>query len=192
LRTDPDRRLALALALLAAAGCRQDMHDQPRLEPLEASDFFHDGRASRPPVAGTVARGELRLDSHYYTGRQGGELAETFPFPVTREVLERGRERYGIFCTPCHDRLGTGNGMIVRRGFPQPPSFHEERLRAAPVGHFFDVISNGLGRMTSYADRVPPRDRWAIAAYLRALQLSQNAALADVPPDERRKLEAER
>jgi hypothetical protein len=169
--------------LLLVSGCRQDMHDQPRYEPLEASSFFADGRASRPLVPGTVARGQLRTDTHFYLGKVDGRLVETLPVPVTRPLLERGRERYDIYCAPCHDRLGSGQGMIVRRGFRRPPSLHIDRLREAPIGHFFDVISNGFGVMTDYAAQVTPRDRWAIAAYVRVLQLSQHAQLADVPAE---------
>lgn len=173
----------LALAAVVWLGaCRQDMFDQPRTRPLRRSEFFSDGRSARPPVAGTVARGELRDDPHLYTGRVNGALVTTFPFPVSGEVLERGRGRYNIFCAPCHDRVGNGNGMIVRRGFRAPPSFHIDRLRAAPVGHYFDVISNGFGAMPDYAAQIPAHDRWAVIAYIRALQLSQRATPADVPP----------
>ncbi|HEX9760915.1 MAG TPA: cytochrome c [Candidatus Acidoferrales bacterium] len=177
------RASALAFAaLLLLAGCRQEMYDQPRTKPHRPSDFFADGRSDRQPVAGAIARGQLRDDPHLFTGKVGGQLVSTFPFPVTREVLERGRERFNIYCAPCHDRLGNGNGMVVRRGFRPPPSLHEDRLRDAPVGHHFDVISNGLGSMPDYAAQIPVRDRWAIVAYLRALQLSQRATVADVPP----------
>ncbi len=164
------------------------MHDQPRYEPLEASEFFADGRSARPQVPGTVARGQLRTDLHFYTGKSGKDLAASFPFPVTREVLERGRERFNIFCTPCHGQVGNGQGMVVQRGFRPPPSFHIDRLRQAPVGHFFDVMTRGLGAMPDYASRVLPRDRWAIIAYIRALQYSQRAPLADVPEDKRSQL----
>ena len=173
------------LCLLLLTGCRQDMHDQPRYEALEASTFFGDGRASRPLVPGTIARGHLQTDRHFYAGKIGDALADTFPFPITRQVLERGRERFNIFCAPCHDRLGNGLGMVVQRGFRRPPSFHSERFREVPVGHFFDVMTNGFGAMADYSTRVSPRDRWAIAAYIRALQYSQRAALADVPEDKR-------
>ncbi|MFQ5676000.1 MAG: c-type cytochrome, partial [bacterium] len=171
----------MLIMCLSITQCRQDMHDQPRFEPLEANAFFSDGRASRPMVEGTVPRGYLRLDSHLYTGKVDGELVTTFPFLITPDVLNRGRERYDIFCSPCHDKSGSGNGMIVQRGFRPPPSFHIARLRQAPVGHFFDVMTNGLGAMYDYADRVPPRDRWAIAAYIRVLQYSQSASIEDVP-----------
>jgi mono/diheme cytochrome c family protein len=178
------RRAALlaSVALFVLAGCRQEMFDQPRGKPHRPSDFFADGRLDRPPVEGTIARGQLRDDPHFYTGKVGEQLVATFPFPVTRAVLERGRERFNIYCAPCHDRLGNGNGMIVRRGYRAPPSLHIDRLRDAPVGHYFDVISNGLGAMPDYTAQIPVRDRWAVIAYVRALQLSQRATLADVPP----------
>jgi hypothetical protein len=191
------RRGALAqvcgIACLSAigillAGCRLDMHVQPKYLPYEATDFFGDGRSERPPVSGTVARGHLRLDELLYTGKENGVLADKFPFPITRADLERGRERYNIYCTPCHDYTGSGHGMIVQRGFPPPPSFHIDRLRNAPTGHYFDVMTNGLGAMYSYAARVEPEDRWRIAAYLRALQLSRHATIQDAPEVKRRKL----
>ena len=182
------RWAALAALAVTLPGCRLDMHVQPKYLPLAPTDFFGDGRSERPVVEGTVARGHLRLDEHLYTGKVNGQLATTFPFPITRQDLERGRERFQIYCTPCHDASGTGRGIIVSRGFPQPPSYHIDRLRQAPVGHFFDVITNGLGNMYSYASRVAPEDRWRIIAYIRALQLSQSATLADVPPKEREKL----
>jgi mono/diheme cytochrome c family protein len=182
-------RIAVTGLSLLLGACRQDMHDQPRFEPLEASGFFRDGRSARPRVEGTIARGELGLDEHFEAGRVGGELALDLPFPLTADLLERGQERFNIFCRPCHGGLGNGDGVVVERGFPPPPSYHDPRLREAPLGHFFDVVTNGFGRMRSYAARIPPRDRWAIAAYVRALQLSQNAELDDVPPGERRRLE---
>jgi mono/diheme cytochrome c family protein len=168
-----------------AAGCRQDMHDAPRYDPLEASTFFPDGRASRTLVANTVARGTLREDEHLYEGKIGGQLADTFPMPVTADVMARGRERFNVFCSPCHGRTGQGNGMIVQRGFRAPPSYHEERLRNAPAGYFFDVMTHGFGAMPDYASQVPVADRWAIAAYIRALQFSQRATIDDVPADRR-------
>lgn len=187
------RKFALrALALLAIAltgGCRLDMHVQPKYKPFAATDFFGDGRSARPFVAGSVARGHLEIDEHLYKGKVNGADATTFPFPITVADLERGRERFNIFCTPCHDYTGSGRGMIVQRGFPPPPSYHIDRLRQAPVGHFFDVITNGYGSMYSYASRIPPEDRWRIVAYIRALQLSQHATLEDVPPAERQKLQ---
>jgi len=166
------------------------MHDQPRYEALEASTFFEDGRSARPEVPGTVARGLLKEDKHFYTGKSGNAYVDTFPFPITREVLERGRERFEIFCAVCHGRAGNGEGMIVRRGFRQPPSYHSDRLRKVPVGHIFDVITNGFGAMPDHSSQIPARDRWAIIAYIRALQLSRQATLADVPPEEREKLTA--
>lgn len=168
------------------------MANQPRHEPLEASPFFKDGRSARPPVPGTVARGQLREDQHLFTGKVNGQLATTFPFAVDRRVMERGHERFSIYCAPCHGALGDGRGMIVSRGFKQPPSLHLDRLREAPPGHFFDVISNGLGAMQDYSAQIKVEDRWAIVAYIRALQLSQNATLAEVPGAERARLEKER
>ncbi|MGH9380664.1 MAG: c-type cytochrome [Thermoanaerobaculia bacterium] len=183
----------LCLAVLAAGvlgGCRQDMHDQPRLEPLEASGFFDDGRGSRAPVEGTVARGMLREDAALYRGldASGAPVAE-IPVEVDLETLERGRFLFDGFCAPCHDRAGTGNGMVVQRGFKQPPSMHETRLREAPPGYVFGIISNGFGQMSSYAAQIEAEDRWAVAAYIRALQLSQDAAVTDLTADERRRLE---
>jgi cytochrome c553 len=186
--------LLLAAALAGAgAGCRRDMFHQPFSKPLESSDFFQDNHmASRPLVQHTVARGQLDDDDAYYKGKLGTNLVETFPFPITREVLERGRERFDIYCAPCHGWTGEGNGMVVQRGFPAPPSYHIDRLRQAPVGHFYDVMTQGYGVMYSYAARVEPADRWAIAAYIRVLQKSHNATLAEVPPGERARLEARR
>jgi mono/diheme cytochrome c family protein len=181
--------LWLSLAFVAA-GCRQDMHDQPRYKPLAQSDFFGDDRSARPLVADTVARGHLKDDDQLYTGKVDGQPVTTFPFPVTREVLERGQERFNIYCSPCHDRAGTGNGMIVRRGYKAPPTFHSDRARALPVGFFFDVITNGFGAMPDYAAQVGVRDRWAIAAYIRVLQLSRHATLDDVPEADRASLDA--
>lgn len=182
--------LPVLLLSLLAAGCRQEMADQPRYDPLEPSAFFPDGRAARPVVAGTVARGQLREDDHLWRGRVAGELAATLPFPVTRELLERGRDRFNIFCAPCHDQAGTGKGMIVRRGFRPPPSLHDPRLREAPAGHFFDVMTGGFGAMPDYAAQIPVADRWAIVAYVRALQLSQYAPAGELGPAERQRLEA--
>jgi mono/diheme cytochrome c family protein len=179
---------SIVVCFLLTGGCRQDMQDQPRYEPLEASDFFEDGRASRPLVEGTVAQGQLRLDEHLYTGKIDGVLAATLPMSLTYQLLERGQERYNIYCSPCHDRAGSGQGIVVRRGFRRPSSFHIDRLREAPIGYFFDVMTNGFGAMLDYAAQVTPHDRWAIAAYIRALQLSQHATLADVPSEERQHL----
>lgn len=177
--------LAVCVGLIA---CQQKMADQPRYEPLQKSNLFDDQRASRPLVEGTVARGHLDADEQLATGKSGGQPAATFPFPVDRQLLLRGRERYEIFCAPCHDRVGMGQGMIVRRGYRPPPSLHIDRLRAAPPGHFFDVITHGFGVMPDYAAQMSVRDRWAIAAYIRALQLSQNAVIGDVPESDRRAL----
>lgn len=171
-----------ALLAVAAAGCRQDMHDAPKIEPLEASTFFADGQGARPIPEGTVARGQLREDSHFFTGRDdSGALVTTFPMPVDRALLLRGQARYEIFCSPCHDSTGSGNGMIVRRGFKQPPPYTEARLLEMPVGYFFDVVTNGYGTMSGYARQVPAADRWAIVAYLEALKVSQASPLASLP-----------
>lgn len=192
--------------VLFLAGCRQGMYDQAKFEPLERNPFFPDHRAMRPQVPGTVARGQLHLDRHFYSGlserqqpppvlfpvsetelertlkRLGGpEPADTFPFPVARQHVARGRERFEIFCAPCHGLAGAGDGIVVQRGFRPPPSYHLERLRQAPPGHFFDVITRGVGAMNDFADRIPPADRWAITAYIRALQLSQWAPLEELP-----------
>jgi mono/diheme cytochrome c family protein len=171
--------------VIAIAGCRQQMADQPRYDPLEASAFFADGGSARSPVPGTVARGELRDDAHFFYGITAGIPAKIFPFPITLEALQRGRERYDIYCAPCHARTGKGDGMIVQRGFAPPPSFHTQRLRDVPPGHVYNVITRGLGAMPDYRHQIPPYDRWAIAAYIKALQLTYNAALADVPPEHR-------
>jgi mono/diheme cytochrome c family protein len=170
----------LALIFLTTA-CRIDMHIQPYYRPLSKSDFFADGRSARNPVDGTVARGDLREDSYLYTGKIGGNPGEYMPFPVTPDVLTRGQDRFNVYCTPCHGRVGDGNGFIPSRGLKRPPSYHIDRLRKAPVGYFFDVMTNGFGVMPDYSAQIAPRDRWAIVAYVRALQLSQNATSADVP-----------
>jgi mono/diheme cytochrome c family protein len=180
---------SLALGALLA-GCRQDMHDQPKYEPYEKSDFFEDHRTVRPQLTGTVARGQLHEDAAFFTGKREGAFVAALPIPLTEDTLRRGRERFDIYCTPCHGRVGRGDGMVVRRGFQKPPSFHEERLRVQPVGYFYDVITNGFGAMSDYAAQIPVRDRWAIAAYVRALQLSQNARVTDVPAEHRRELES--
>lgn len=164
-----------ALAL-SATGCRQDMHDQAKYEPLEASVIFADGKASRPLIEGTVARGHLREDAVYFSGiGPDGLFVDELPMTLDRELLERGRSRFDVYCSPCHGRRGDGRGMIVRRGFKQPTSFHDPRLRGTALGQFYDVVSNGFGEMSSYAAQIQPRDRWAIAAYIRALQLSRSA-----------------
>jgi len=176
-------RAALVVALIA--GCRQKMANQPRYDPLEASDFFSDGMASRPRVLGTVARGELVVNEFFVTGKSGGQLADGFPIPVTAAVVERGNDRFDVYCSPCHGKLGDGMGMIPSRGYRRPPSFHTAAMREKPTGHYFDVMTNGFGAMPKYGPIIPPQDRWAIVAYLRALQLSQNATVADVPGDQR-------
>ena len=183
---------ALALATgLALTGCRQDMHNQPRYKPLAESTFFNDHRASRPKVDGTVARGHLRVDTALYTGKQGDQDIDFFPFPITREDLTRGQQRFNIYCSPCHSRVGDGNGLVVMRGFRQPPSYYTDKLKQAPVGHFFDVMTNGFGAMPSYASRVTPEDRWRIIAYIRALQLSEDTKVGDLTPEEKAKLTTE-
>jgi hypothetical protein len=178
----------LSLSILTG-GCRKGMMNQGHVKPLAEEDFFKDGSGARPIPAHTVARGHLDEDERFFHGMAGDRLVTAIPMPVTRELLARGRERFEIYCAVCHGRTGAGDGMIVQRGFPRPPSFHEPRLREAPAGHFFDVVTQGYGAMYPYAARVEPRDRWAIVAYIRALQLSQHAAMSDVPPDERVKLE---
>jgi mono/diheme cytochrome c family protein len=167
------------LLILLFASCRKGMVAQPYLRPLAEEDFFPDSRGSRMPPPHTVARGQLDLDEQFFTGKIGDQLAATFPVPVTRDMILRGQERFNIYCAVCHGPTGEGNGMIVQRGFPQPPSFHEQRLREAPIGHFFNVMTKGYGVMFSYASRVPPEDRWAIASYIRAIQLSQHATPVD-------------
>ncbi|MBI3682818.1 MAG: cytochrome c [Acidobacteria bacterium] len=178
------------LGALALTGCRQDMHDQPRYRPFAATDFFGDRRASRPAIPGTVARGMLKTDTGYWTGKAAGKEVERYPLPLTREVLERGRDRFNIYCQPCHGAAGYGNGIIVTRGLKNPPSYHTDALREAPIGHFVDVMTNGSGSMLSYASRVPVRDRWAIAAYIRVLQQSQNVKAGDLSAEERQKVNA--
>lgn len=185
------RRLVFALlALLALGACRQKMANQPRYDPLEPSDFFADGQASRPRIAGTVARGELSGNPFFDTGKVNGQVADGFPMPVTLDLINRGHSRFDIYCAQCHGRAGDGNGMIPSRGYRRPPSFHTEPLRAATSGHLFDVMTNGFGAMPPYGKMIPPQDRWAIVAYIRALQLSQNATVADVPVEDRAKLDA--
>jgi hypothetical protein len=165
------------------------MHDQPRYKPLAKSDFFDDRRAARPLVAGTVARGHLKEDPVFHTGKAGADFTPVLPMPVTMELLLRGQLRFETNCSPCHGRTGRGDGMVVQRGFKKPSSFHVDRLRQVPVGYLYDVITSGFGAMSDYAAQVTPRDRWAIVAYVRALQLSQRAPLDDVPADKRAELE---
>jgi mono/diheme cytochrome c family protein len=183
--------ILVGAAGLFLGGCRQDMQDQPKYKPQRGSEFFADGRSGRPEVEGTIARGELNEDSAFYTGKDAkGDDVTEFPIAVDKAVLVRGQQRYDIYCAPCHGRIGNGLGMIVRRGFKQPPSYHIDRLRNAPVGHFYDVVTNGYGAMLNYAAQVQPRDRWAIAAYIRALQYSENAPLSELPQEARAKVPA--
>ncbi|NKB25746.1 MAG: c-type cytochrome [Kiritimatiellae bacterium] len=180
--------------LLFGNGCelRKRMYDQPKYEPLEQSDFFGDARSARALVEGTVPRGHLNEDMHLYEGKINGAFADTVPFPITKEVLKRGQNRYNIYCAVCHDRAGYGNGMIVQRGFKRPSSYHIDRLRKEKPGYLYDVINRGFGSMPSYSHQLNPEDRWAVVAYIRALQLSQSATLEDVPKQEREKLLTEK
>jgi len=179
---------ALCLVGVAASGCRQDMHDTPRADPLRQSAFFKDTSSARTTVEGTIARGTLQDDAEFFTGKNGALAADALPFELTAQVLDRGEQRFNIYCAPCHDASGNGRGMIVRRGYRQPPSFHVDRLQNAPLGHFFDTITNGFGAMPDYRAQIAPRDRWAIAAYVRALQLSQYYSAAELTAEERQKL----
>jgi hypothetical protein len=166
------------------------MHNQPRYRPLRPSTFFADGRSERPLIEGTVARGQLGDDTLFHSGKgPDGKPANEFPFPVTKSVILRGQESFNTYCSPCHDRLGTGQGMVVRRGYRAPPSYHIDRLRSVPHGYIFDVITNGFGAMQDYAAQIETRDRWCIVAYVRALQLSRNASVNDVPAEARGQLE---
>lgn len=177
------------LTMLPAGACRQDMHDQPKYIALRPSDFFEDGRSARPIPAGTVARGHLDRDATLYTGKgPDGSFLNVFPIPVTKELLLRGQQRYNTFCAPCHDRKGNGLGMVVRRGFRRPPSYHIDRLRQTPNGYLFDVITNGFGAMPDFSAEIQLADRWAIVAYLRALQLAERATVNDVPAEARAQL----
>ena len=178
--------LMLPIVLQACSG---NMTNESRLKPLEESSFFADGASSRPLPAHVIARGQLRKDPHLYEGKRGTNFVNSFPFPITLQILQRGQERFDIYCAVCHGRTGNGNGMIVQRGFPQPPSFHIERLQQAPAGHLFDVITHGYGVMYPYASRVEVNDRWAMAAYIRALQFSQQSRLEDLPGQDRARLE---
>ena len=183
-RSAPVARKILGLSAMAAmlvlAGCRQDMHDQPKFFPQRGTSFYADGRSARPQVVNTVARNQLHQDAYFFTGLQDGKEGDGLPIPLTAEVMARGQERYNIYCTPCHSRVGNGDGMIVQRGYRPAGDFHTDRLRNAPLGHFFSVMTNGYGAMPDYAAQLTPEDRWAVAAYVRALQLSQNAKQADV------------
>jgi mono/diheme cytochrome c family protein len=178
----------IVLLCAVSVACRQDMHDQPKYIPLRQSTFFADQRSARPLVPGTIARGQLHDDPLLYTGKVDGADATVFPFPIDDKAMTRGRERFNIYCSPCHGRTGQGDGMVVRRGYRKPPSYHQDRLRDAPVGHFFDVMTNGFGAMPDYAAQISVVDRWKIAAYIRALQLSEHATMDDVPPAERSNL----
>ena len=186
------RLIGASALLLTVAACRQDMHDQPKYRGLRGSDFFANGQSARPLLANTIARGHLNEDRLLMTGKDGANDTTVFPFPVTEQVMARGQERFNIYCSPCHGQTGMGDGMVVRRGFRHPPAFSEERLRTAPIGHFYDVITNGLGVMPDYQTQVPVNDRWAIVAYVRALQLSAYAPLDAVPATDRGKLDENR
>lgn len=185
------RRRLLAVAALLAVGvaCRQDMHDQPKYRPFRQSELFEDKRSARPLVQGTVARGTLREDERFFTGKAGKDFVAELPVKVTPELLARGQQQFEVFCSPCHGRTGRGDGMVVRRGFKAPPSYHSDRLRTMPVGYFYDVITNGFAAMSDYSAQVAPADRWAIAAYIRTLQYSQYAPAADVPAEKRGELD---
>jgi mono/diheme cytochrome c family protein len=190
------RRLGGSVALvilvpLLLAACAQKMREQPKLGPDDPSTFFSNGTSSQLPVADTVARGFARDDAEMFTGKDAqGQDVTTFPFQVTQADIVHGEERFNIYCAPCHGRLGDATGIVVQRGFVPPPTFHQDRLRTAPVGHFFDVISNGLTPMPSYANQISPRDRWDIIAYIRALQFSQNANINDLPADDQKVVQA--
>jgi mono/diheme cytochrome c family protein len=179
----------VALAALLLAACRQDMHDQPKYKPLRSSEIFGDKRSARPLVEGTVARGTLREDAGYYAGKTKNGFVTELPVPMTAQLLERGQTQFQVFCAPCHGRTGRGDGMIVRRGFKQPSSYHVDRLRQMPIGYFYDVITIGFGAMPDYAAQIVPADRWAIAAYVRTLQLSQHAPASALSADERAELD---
>ena len=190
----PETRRAFIRLLILVSGfcflvsCRQKMANQPKYDPLEPSDFFSDGMSARPRIPGTVARGELPLEGFLVTGKINNADGDGFPFAVTAQVMNRGQERFNIYCSPCHGRRGDGNGMIPSRGLRHPPSFHTEALRNVKTGHFFDVMTNGFGAMPPYNVQVPVNDRWAIIAYIRALQLSQNGTVNDLPPAQRAQL----
>src|SRR5882757_4990154 len=177
--------------LVLATGCRNEMYDQAKVKPLSEGTFFANGQNARPLPPDTVARGFLREDKAMFAGiGADGKFISAVPVPVTQKLMDRGHERFDIFCSPCHGKQGNGLGMIVQRGFKQPSSFHTDRLRLEPIGYFFDVMTQGFGQMSSYATQVPPQDRWAIAAYVRALQLSQHAPVADLPASDKKELAA--
>jgi mono/diheme cytochrome c family protein len=189
-KADHLRRGAVLVLLVAmVTACRQDMHDQPKYKPFRESEIFADKRSARPLVPGTVARGTLREDTAFYTGKVGKDFVAEIPVPVTAELLARGQTGFQVFCSPCHGRTGRGDGMVVQRGFKKPPSYHTDQLRQMPIGYFYDVITNGFGAMADYSAQVAPLDRWAIAAYVRTLQYSQYAPATDVPADKRAELE---
>ena len=179
--TSSHKKAGLVFCLLVATGCRQDMHNQPKYRPLRASALFANGSSARPIIEGTVARGTLQEDEALFTGKVAGTAVKELPFAIAAADLDRGQERFNIFCTPCHDTTGTGRGMVVQRGYRQPPSLHIERLKTADAGYLFDVITNGFGAMPDYKAQIDTRDRWRVVAYMRALQLSQSATAADVP-----------
>ena len=172
--------LAAAAGAMLAAGCRQDMHNQPKFYPQRGTDFYADGRSVRPQVENTVARNQMHENAYFYTGFVNGKEGDGLPFPVTLTVMHRGQQSFNVYCTPCHSREGNGAGMIVQRGYAGAGNFHTARLEAAPLGHFFNVISNGYGAMPDYSAQLNPADRWAVVAYIRALQLSQKATAADI------------
>jgi len=177
------------VSVVMISSCRRDMQDQPKYLPLQASSFFVDGRSARPIPANTIARGHLNDTDSFHTGADNGTFLNTIPLPITRAMLERGQQRYNIYCSPCHGEVGDGNGMIAKRGFKIPADLHSDRLRQAPPGYLFQVISDGYGAMPDYSNQIPhAEDRWDIVAYIRALQLSRNATAADVPPEEKSKL----
>lgn len=181
--------LVIFSLLLFSISCSQQMAKQPSVKPLEPSSVFPDGQTARQPVVGTVPSDFARMNRRIVAQHTADASSNALPFPLTTQVLERGRERFDINCSECHGRTGDGDGMIVRRGYSRPPTFHDDRLRNAPLGHYYDVMTNGFGGMPSYASQIEPQDRWAIAAYIRALQLSQNATLNDVPPERRNEIE---
>jgi len=177
--------------MLVLAGCQQQMADQPSDKPLAADNFFPNAQSARPLEGDTVSQDQAIGDDPLYTGKANGQSVTALPFPVTQAILIRGQQRYNIYCVLCHDTVGTGEGIVVQRGYTQPPSFHTDRLRTAPVGHLFDVIANGYGKMPSYAKQLAVQDRWDIVAYIRALQLSQDVSLQDTPANVQLQLQRE-
>ncbi len=190
--THKSSMVAIVVLLSFCSACRQDMQDQPKYKPLGQNRFFSDGRDSRPIPANTIARDELNATDPYHTGMSGGVFLDNIPSAVDIKLLNRGHDRYEIFCSPCHGRLGDGNGMVAQRGVRAPADFHTDRLRSVPPGYIFQVITNGYGGMGDYGDQVPVDDRWAIVAYIRALQLSRDAPVNDLPADARAQLGAQR